>query len=116
MLDLHSFPNSAAWGLENSLSHALSGPFFDSLMSGAEVIREHEEGSESAPVHIAHELYKKTAADEFSDFIDSKPAVFKGSQLGEGRISIFTASTGSLFGSKIRGYHTTLMSRDPLPV
>ena len=40
MLDLHSFPNSAAWGLENSLSHALSGPFFDSLMSGAEVIRD----------------------------------------------------------------------------
>ncbi len=83
-----------------------------SLMSGAEVIRDHEEGSESAPVHVAHELYKRTAAEEFSDFVDSKPAVFKGSQLGEGRISIFTASTGGLFGSKIRGYHTTLMSRD----
>jgi hypothetical protein len=83
-----------------------------SLMSGAEVVREHEEGSESAPVHVAHELYKKNAEDEFSDFVDSKPAVFKGSGLGEGRISIFTASTGGLFGSKIRGYHTTLMSRD----
>ncbi|MFO0889755.1 MAG: hypothetical protein U0790_11520 [Isosphaeraceae bacterium] len=83
-----------------------------SLMSGAEVVREHEEGSESAPVHVAHELYKRTAAEEFSDFVDGQPAVFKGSGLGEGRISIFTASTGGLFGSKIRGYHTTLLSRD----
>jgi hypothetical protein len=81
-------------------------------MSGSDSSREHEEGSETAPVHVAHELYKKTAEEEFSDFVDSQPAVFKGSGMGEGRISIFTASTGGLFGSKVRGYHATLLSRD----
>lgn len=84
-----------------------------SLMSGSDSSRDHEEGSESAPVHVAHELYGKTGAkDEFSDFADSKPAVFKDSGMGEGRISIFTASTGGLLSSKLRGYHVTLLSRD----
>ena len=83
-----------------------------SLMSGSDSAQPHEEGDESAPVHIAHELYKKTAGEEFTDFLDSKPAVFKGSELGEGRISQFTASGGGLFGSKLRGYHVTLLSRD----
>jgi hypothetical protein len=83
-----------------------------SLMSGSDSAGQYEEGSEFAPVHKAHELYKRTAAEEFSDFADGQPAVLKGSGLGEGRISIFTASTGGLFSSKLRGYHATLLSRD----
>jgi hypothetical protein len=83
-----------------------------SLMSGSDVVRQHEEGSESAPVHVAHELYKKTASEEFSEYNESEPAVFKGSGLGEGRISVFTASGGGLFGSKLRGYHVTLLTND----
>ena len=43
---------------------------------------------------------------------EGKPAVFKGSSIGEGRISVFTASGGGLFGSKLRGYHVTLLTKD----
>ena len=32
--------------------------------------------------------------------------------MGEGRLSTFTANSGGLFGSKLRGYHATLLSRD----
>ena len=83
-----------------------------SLMSGSDSAGQYEEGSEIAPVHRAHELYKKTAAEELSDYTEGKPAVFKGSSIGEGRISVFTASGGGLFGSKLRGYHVTLLTRD----
>jgi hypothetical protein len=83
-----------------------------SLMSGSDASREHEEGSELAPVHVAHELYKKVAAEDYGDFNESKPAVFKGSQLGEGRISVFSAAAEGLFGSKLRGYHVTLLTKD----
>jgi hypothetical protein len=84
-----------------------------SLMSGSDVNRQpQEEGSETAPVHVAHEHYKKTAAEAFGDYSESKPAVFKGARLGEGRISQFTASGGGLFGSKVRGYHVTLLTND----
>ena len=81
-------------------------------MSGSDASREHAEGSEFAPVHVAHELYKKAAAEDYGDFNESKPTVFKGSQLGEGRISVFTAAVEGLFGSKLRGYHVTLLTRD----
>ncbi len=39
-----------------------------SLMSGSDASREREEGSELAPVHVAHELYKKVAAEDYGDF------------------------------------------------
>src|SRR5579883_3212155 len=81
-----------------------------SLMTGSPA-NQFEEGSELAPVHRAHELYKKTAAEEYSDYNESKPALFKGSSLGEGRISEFTAS-GGLFSSNLRGYHVTLLTND----
>ena len=83
-----------------------------SLMSGSDSAGQHEEGSELAPVHRAHELYKKTASEEYSDYNESKPSLFKGSKLGEGRIAAFTASGGGLFGSKIRGYRVTLLTND----
>jgi len=83
-----------------------------SLMSGSDSSHQHEEGSELAPVNVAHELYKKTAAEDYGDFNESKPAVFKGSPLGEGRISVFSAAAEGLFGSKLRGYHVTLLTRD----
>jgi hypothetical protein len=83
-----------------------------SLLSGSDSSGQYPEGSEMAPVHRAHELYKRTAKEEFSDFADSKPALFKGTATGEGRISIFTANSGGLFGSKLRGYHVTLLSKD----
>ena len=83
-----------------------------SLMSGSDSAGQHEEGSESAPVHVAHELYQKAAEEEFSDYKESKPVVFKGSQLGEGRISLFTGSEKGLMGSRLRGYHATLLTKD----
>ena len=64
------------------------------------------------PLSSRHELYKKAAADDYGDFNESKPAIFKGSLLGEGRISTFTAAAEGLFGSKLRGYHVTLLTRD----
>jgi hypothetical protein len=83
-----------------------------SLMSGSAVQGNYEEGSTSAPVHVAHELYKRTASEEFGDYKESVPVVFKGSQLGEGRISSFTATESGLFGSKLAGYHVTLLTND----
>ena len=82
-----------------------------SLMSGSDSAGEFEEGSEFAPVHKAHELYKRVAAEELSDYVEGRPDVFKGSGLGEGRLSVFTAS-GGLFGGKLKGYHVTLLTRD----
>lgn len=82
-----------------------------SLMSGSDSAGQFEEGSELAPVHRAHELYKKVAAEELSDYQEGKPDVFKGSSLGEGRISLFKAS-GGLFGSNLKGYHVTLLTKD----
>jgi hypothetical protein len=84
-----------------------------SLMSGSDANRQPQpEGSESAPVHVAHEHAKKATAEGFSDYNESKPTVFKGARLGEGRISQFTASGGGLFGSKVRGYRVTLLTND----
>jgi hypothetical protein len=83
-----------------------------SLMSGSDVGGNYPEGSELAPVHRAHELYKRTASEEFSDYSESKPALFKDTNTGEGRLSTFTANSGGLFGSKLRGYHATFLSRD----
>jgi hypothetical protein len=64
-------------------------------------------------VHTAHVLYKKTASEEFSgDYEESEPTLFKGSNLGEGRIAGFTASAGGLFGGKLRGIRVTLLTND----
>jgi hypothetical protein len=82
-----------------------------SLMSGSDSAGQFEEGSELAPVHRAHELYKRTAAEELSVYQEGKPDVFKGSGLGEGRISLFKAS-GGLFSSNLKGYHVTLLTKD----
>jgi len=82
-----------------------------SLMTG-NANAEHEEGSELAPVHRAHELYKKHAAEEYSDYQEGKPTLFKGAGLGEGRIAAFSASTGGILGSKVRGYRVTLLTND----
>jgi hypothetical protein len=85
-----------------------------SLLSGSDAASgaQFEPGSEFAPVHRAHSLYAKNASDDFSDFKESKPEVLKGSALGEGRISQFTAKETGLFGSKLWGYHATLLTRD----
>jgi hypothetical protein len=83
-----------------------------SLMSGSNFGGRLEEGSPSAPVQTAHELYREKAAEEFSDYRESEPTLFKGSRLGEGRIAAFTASGGGLFGSKLRGYRVTHLTND----
>ena len=72
---------------------------------------QHEEGSELAPVHSAHELYARKAAEEYSDYVESKPTLIKIAGLGEGRIASFTAS-GGLFGSKIQGFRATFLTND----
>ncbi len=81
-----------------------------SLMSGSDIGGQYEEGSELAPVHNAHLQYKRTVSDEYSDYKESEPTLFKGSTLGEGRIATFTASGGGLFGSQLRGYRVTLLT------
>jgi predicted DNA-binding WGR domain protein len=73
---------------------------------------DHEEGSPTAPVHGAHERYKRTGSELYSDYLESEPTVFKGSALGEGRIATFTASSGGVFGSKLRGFRVTLLTND----
>lgn len=83
-----------------------------SLMSGAPADGQIEEGSEFAPVHRAHELYKKTVSEEYSDFNESAPTLFKGPSTGEGRIATFTAAGGGLFGSKLQGYRVTYLTND----
>jgi len=71
-----------------------------------------EEGSELAPVHGAHERYKKDAAEMYGNYEESKPVTFKGSAIGEGRISTFTSSGEGMFGSKLRGIRVTLLTND----
>ncbi len=83
-----------------------------SLMAGSPNAAQYEEGSELAPVHSAHERYQATIAKEFNDYKEGKPTLFKGSGLGEGRIGLFSASTGGLLGSKVRGYRVTLLTND----
>jgi hypothetical protein len=84
-----------------------------SLMSGADFRGDPEdEGSSSAPVHTAHELFAEKAAEEFGDYRESEPTLFKGSRLGEGRIAAFTASGGGLFGGKLRGYRVTHLTNN----
>ncbi len=82
-----------------------------SLMAGGGN-QQHEEGSELAPVHRAHELYQKTVAKEYSDYKEGAPVLFKGSGLGEGRAASFTAAGGGLFGGKTRGLRVTLLTND----
>ena len=82
-----------------------------SLMAGSNQ-SQHEEGSDLAPVHNAHELYAKKAAEEYSNYNESAPTLFKGSPLGEGRAATFTASGGGLFGSKLRGLRVTFLTND----
>jgi hypothetical protein len=82
-----------------------------SLISGSDSAPQVEEGSAMKPVHRAHEHHKRAVSEEYSNYNESEPALFKGSQLGEGRIATFTATSG-LLGSKIRGYRTTLLTND----
>jgi hypothetical protein len=82
-----------------------------SLMAGPN-LNNHEEGSELAPVHGAHERYSKDAAELYSKYAESKPAAFKGSGLGEGRIATFKATEGSVFGTEVRGIRVTLLTND----
>ena len=82
-----------------------------SLMAGP-TSSDHEEGSPTAPVHGAHERYKRNASELYSDYRESEPASFKGAGLGEGRIATFTASSGGVFGSKLRGLRVTLLTND----
>ena len=72
---------------------------------------DHEEGSELAPVHTAHEHYKRQAMEDYTDYVESQTTVFKGSSLGEGRVAAFTASSG-MFGSKIHGVRITFLTND----
>lgn len=106
--------NTYSWAsfAEGSANIKVYADIAGSLMSGSDRAGEYEEGSELAPVHNAHVLYKKTAAEEFSDYKESEPTLFKGAGLGEGRIAAFTASSGGLFGSRLRGYRVTLLTND----
>jgi hypothetical protein len=83
-----------------------------SLMTGSPIGQQYPEGSELAPVHRAHELYKRTISEEYAEYNESAPTVFKGSQLGEGRIAAFTAKESGLFGGEVSGYRVTLLTND----
>ncbi len=82
-----------------------------SLMAGSDQ-GQHEEGSELAPVHGAHERYAKNAAELYGTYKESTPALFKGSGLGEGRVATFNATGSGLLGSKLRGLRVTFLSND----
>jgi predicted DNA-binding WGR domain protein len=73
---------------------------------------QYEEGSPMAPVHGAHERYKRTASELYPDYKESEPAPFQGSGMGEGRVATFTASGGGMFGSKLSGLRVTLLTND----
>jgi predicted DNA-binding WGR domain protein len=83
-----------------------------SLMTGAPADGQYEEGSEFAPVQNAHELYKQTVKEEYSDLAESEPTLFKNAGAGEGRISSFTAAGGGLFGGKTLGYRVTFLTNN----
>jgi hypothetical protein len=83
-----------------------------SLMSGSDTARPTEEGSTLAPVHRAHVLYLDTVKKEYSEYNETEPALFKGSRLGEGRISAYNASEGGLFGATVKGYRVTLLTNN----
>lgn len=106
--------NTYSWATftRGSAKFHVTADIAGSLMAGPNIAGDQPSGSELAPVHRAHELYKKTASEEYSDYKESEPAPFPGSQLGEGRVSAFTASAGGLFGSKLRGYRVTLLTND----
>jgi hypothetical protein len=106
--------NSYSWAnfTSGSAKIAVTADLQGSLISGSDTARDVPEGSELAPVHVAHEHHAKAVAEEFGDYKESKPTLFKGSGLGEGRIASFTASGGGLFGSKLRGYRVTLLTND----
>ncbi|MDG3006299.1 hypothetical protein [Paludisphaera mucosa] len=84
-----------------------------SLISGSDSANpgDFPEGSEFAPVQKAHEHYAKTGTEDLSGYQEGKAEVFKDSGLGEGRMSVFTASAG-MFGGKLKGYHVTLLLKD----
>jgi hypothetical protein len=82
-----------------------------SLMAGQNTGDE-PEGSSFAPVHKAHELYKRTISEEFAEYNESEPTLFKGSLLGEGRIATLKATESGLFGSKVEGFRITLLTND----
>ena len=106
--------NTYSWGrfTQGSAKIQVYADVQGSLMAGPANPGQFEEGSAFAPVQNAHESYKRTVAEEYSDFKESDPVLFKGAPLGEGRISTFTASGGGLFGSKLKGYRVTLLSND----
>jgi hypothetical protein len=107
--------NTYSWGRFTNGSAKIQA-FADvqgSLMSGSDSARQpQEEGSPLAPVQTAHDLYKRTVAEEYSDFKESAATLFKGSSLGEGRIAAFTASGGGVFGAKLSGYRVTLLTNN----
>ena len=85
-----------------------------SLMSGSDAAPGHSsrKAASSPPFIALTRSTRRLPSDDFSDFKESKPEVLKGSALGEGRISQFTATETGLFGSKLWGYHATLLTRD----
>lgn len=105
--------NSYSWVryTKGSAKIKVSADVAGSLTSGPNS-SDYEEGSPMAPVHGAHERYKRNVSEDYSDYKESEPAPFKGSGLGEGRISTFTASGGGVFGSKISGIRVTLLTND----
>jgi DNA-directed RNA polymerase subunit RPC12/RpoP len=105
--------NSYSWATftKGSAKIRVTADLQGSLISGSDSAPQVEEGSPMKPVHRAHEHHKRAVSEEYSNYNESEPALFKGSQLGEGRIATFTATSG-LLGSKIRGYRTTLLTND----
>ena len=106
--------NTYSWGrfTQGSAKIQVFADVAGSLMSGSDSARNHEEGSVMAPVHNAHVLGEKTAKEEFSDYAESEPTLFKGSSMGEGRMASFNASAGGLFGGKLRGFRVTLLTNN----
>ena len=105
--------NSYSWArfTRGSAKIQINADVTGSLLSGSDSAGQHEEGSASAPVHVAHLSNLNGVSQDFSDYKETAPTLFKGSSLGEGRVAAFSAS-GGMFSSKIRGLRVTLLTGD----
>lgn len=106
--------NTYSWGrfTKGSAKIQVFADVQGSLMSGSDSAQPQEKGCPLAPVQRAHQDYKRKAAEKYTDYRESEPALFEGSGLGEGQFSLFTASAGGLFGGKVRGYRVTLLTNN----
>jgi len=79
------------------------------MMPAGEVGLAEEDLEEFSPVAQVHQMGQEEMADEFGDYQEQASEAVD-TELGKGRLSEFSASTG--FGGKLRGYRLTVLAHD----